>query len=426
MTASVGAPGDRWSRVAAFLGAAVGAMLVVLGNGFVPLSAGPGGSPSAEQACLHGVTLQNSTAVLGGAFRAGGIWGQGANSTGVLLGGTSLYVKATDLNRPALLELLGNRSGSVGVNLTSEFEPYFTDGGIYAATWNGTAWLIGGQADFDGTPGPSLVSWSGAAVANLTPRISSYFVGLPAPGQSSPPDWGIWATEWNGSAWLVAGNGSRGAVLLALEGNLVTDLTPELGPSAARGYITLIDWNSTAWMVGGFQVFGTYSGGRFTDLLPNSSFASSGVFAADWNGTGWLVGGGSPPALATLRGDRLAPGPALPASFRGAWVNSIAALPSSAWAPSCSGWLVAGLGLVGSGQYTAALALWQPSDPGPLVDLTAELPSSFLGGEVEDVGWAPSLGPATLVLSGQGSLSLATGASVGALAVLTLSAVGSG
>lgn len=373
-------------------------------------------SPSA--ACTGRITVEDSTPLLGSAFSAGAIWGSGGNDTSVLLGGTRAYVQSTDFNVPALSEVTGSASNAVGQNLSSLIAPYFVDGGVYAETWNGSAWLIGGQADFNGTPVPALVSWSAGRITNLTGRIASDFVQS-APSQAWP-DWGVWETDWNGSAWLVAGNGSRGAVLLSIEGDEITDLSPALAPSAQRGYITLLAWNGTGWIVGGYQVLESYFDGQFVNWLPASPFSDSGAFGADWSGTSWLIGGGTPTALALLTGDRLTDGPAMPASFRNAWINDIVYVPSDEWAAGCSGWMIAGLGLVASARYSGALAVWMPTLAPGVVDLTDLLPASFQGGEVEDETWAPNLGTGVLLLSGQGHLNLDTGFSTGALATLDL------
>lgn len=392
-------------------------LIVLYRPGMVPLPL----SPSA--ACTSRITVEDSTPLLGTAFSAGAIWGSGGNNSSVLLGGTRAYVQSTDFNVPALSEVTGSVSQAVGQNLSSLIAPYFVDGGVYSETWNGSAWLLGGQADFNGTPVPALVSWSDGTITNLTGQIASDFV------QSAPsqpwPDWGVWETDWNGSAWLVAGNGSRGAVLLSIEGDEITDLSPALAPSAQQGYITMLAWNGTGWIVGGYQVLESYADGRFANLLPASPFSGSGAFGADWNGTSWLIGGGSPTALAVLTGDRLTDGPAMPASFRNAWINDIVDVPSDEWASGCSGWMIAGLGLVAPAHYSAALAVWMPTLAPGVVDLTALLPASFAGGEVEDETWAPNLGTGVLLLSGQGHLNLDTGFSTGALATLDLDGTGS-
>ena len=412
-------PNERAALLVAVVGVASLLVVVAVGIGF-SLRTAPSPGPPLSELCTRTVAVSNTTALLGNAFDDGAVWGVGTNATSVLAGGTEAYAAPTDINRPALVELEGASRDAKGINLTTPLGVYFADGGIYAATGNGTTWMIGGQGSTSpgAAPSPVLIEWNSSGVVNLTAEIVPYFGSAAVPG--GPSDLGVWSTAWNGSAWLVGGTGASGAVLLAVRDGEVTPLTLSVPGDASDDYVIVTAWNGTGWLIGGFGILDTYAHGAMTDLLGGSPFAGSGVYGADWNGTSWLLGGGSPSALAVLEGERLVPGPALPASFRGAWVNSIVALPSSVWIGGCSGWLLAGLGLTGSGAYTSALALWVPGPSGAMVDLTGLLPSSFVGGEVEDATWAPSLGPYAIVLSGQGDLNLTSGASVGALAVLSI------
>ncbi len=399
----------------------MGAALVLFGSGLIPV--GPaGGAPSTTGAtrCVAALRIGNVTSLLGPTFQPGAPQTFGANGSAVVVGGIGVYVKQRSFTLPVFASLEGNPPAAPAKNLTAQIDPYFHDGGVYAAVWNGTAWLLGGQATWNGTTSAALVAWKNGVFTNLSGLIANSFVNGSSPRPPSKGDWGVWALAWNGTAWLVGGNGSRGATLLSFRGTTVTDLSPQLASSRGSGWILLLAWNGTTWLIGGYHVLEAYAAGVFVDYLPTSPFAGSGAFGADWNGTAWLIGGGPPAALATLRDGTLRPGPAPPASFNGAWVGPIIALNASTWDVSCTGWLLAGLGSLPTGFLRPALGVWLPADSASPVDLSSRLPQSFDRGLVQFAGWAPPFGRGAILLAGQGGLNATTGASVGALGEVVL------
>ncbi len=336
------------------------------------------------------------TPLLVGTFHPGAIQGFGYNGSGGFLAGISAWNKAIDQTDP---ELAAFTDLGVVTNVTPTVAEAFRHGGVFGTVWNGSAWMLSGEATWGATSGGVLYALHGDLLENLTPRVASYF-----------HDGGIWAVGWNGTAWLLAGNSSSGASMVAWSGGTATDLTGLLPHNPRGGFIQLLVWNGTGWLVGGKGVFGALAGGRYTDLLVATPFATGGVFGADWNGSAWLVGGGAPAALVVVDGTTVRQGPALPPTFD-RWASGVVSTPT--------GWVVVGKGSGGATGSTPQLVLVSP-DLGVVTDLSSQLPASFAGGQVQFAGWAPWLGPMTLLLVGQGDLNETTGYSVGAMASLTL------
>ena len=88
-------------------------------------------------------------------------------------------------------------------NLTPALNEYFWEGGIYGAVWNGTSWLIVGQAGWGGGNYGSAVALHGDTITNLTSRILPEFAGggVFAVGRKCGlhGSWG--ATPVRGSPW---------------------------------------------------------------------------------------------------------------------------------------------------------------------------------------------------------------------------------
>ncbi|MCI4358608.1 MAG: hypothetical protein L3J99_06235 [Thermoplasmata archaeon] len=328
------------------------------------------------------LSSRNATADLPVSFANGSVQAFGSNESSVMFGGIAFY----DRNHQPYdsLPALGSYSpaSSTGRDLTGQARPFFDRGGVFPVGWNGSGWLIAGQTTVGESTEGSAIFLQGGHITNLTPSLGRYFQGQ-----------GIWIAGWDGKGWLLGGNDSRGAVLVYLNGNSVMNLTDRLPNNHPGDWVQMVGWNGTGWLVGGQGIFGSYSNGRFTDLLPQSPFASGAVFAMDWNGTDWLAGG-SPLQLAYVQGDRVIAAPA-PTNRSVGWVNSIVALPSG-------GWLVSG-GSYLTTRYSPFLSALTTVPTHPVVrDESACLPAAFDGGWVQFGGWAPAYGARTVLLVGEG------------------------
>ena len=333
-------------------------------------------------------------------FHPGVILGAASNETDTLLAGIGVYVVSPEFSLPVLGDLRPGPDGPTVRNLTPLVNPYFFEGGTYALGWNGSQWLVAGQATWGGINYGTLVSLQGGTLTNLTSLILPYFAGG-----------GIFAIGWNGTAWLIGGNSSSSITLVALEGDHVTNLTKLVPDRDPLGWVQLIAWNGAEWLLGGEKVFGTLKGNTYHDLIPASPFGDSGVYAGGWNGTAWVAGGGAGDVV-VVRGDEVLPGPVLPASF-----DQSALLITS----YSAGWLIGGKGTASGGGFAPGLVSWDGT-PGAagVTDLSSVVPDSFHGGEIQGGGWVPAFGPAELALVGEGSYDNDSGYGLGAIALLTV------
>jgi len=328
--------------------------------------------------------VTNATDDLGVTFAEGAPQAFGWNGTTALVTGVVGNPGILTVPSPLLGTFGGVAPGIVPTNRSSELSEFFHGGDTLGLAWNGSTWLISGEASWGDVSSGAAVYLSKGVWSNLTPILAPYFYGTG----------GIWFDGWNGSAWLLGGNSSDGASLVALSGSTVRDLTYLIPNNHAGNWIQFVGWNGTAWLVGGGGVFGAVRGGTYLDLLPDSPFATGGMFGADWNGTDWLVSG-TPTQLETLHGSTQIPGPSLSSSFRW-WVSGVA------W--DGHGWYIGG-----NGGSTSSVR-WQPeleyldAATGVLIDLTSNLPSAFDGGQVQFVAAAPWYGSGAVLMVGQGGL----------------------
>lgn len=351
-----------------------------------------------------GVTfnISNLTANLNGMFDPGSIQGLGYNTTAVLALGVGYYNKATDYNKPVLAELSMKSGTFQSSNLTGDVAPYFAAGGLFGAAFNGSAWLLTGVAIWGSTHTGELVTLSGGTVSNITGLVPAYFDGG-----------GIWVDAWNGTGWLIGGNSSTGSVLLSLQGRTVTDLSGILPNNVPGDWIQLIAWNGSGWFIGGRGTAGTLYDGKYTDVLQNSVFKNSGVFAASPKGNDWMIGGGPPAAIEMYSGGKMMPQASLPGDFN-SWVNGII--------DTGSGWLIGGKGSQPGYDFLPELAYLPDSSSGTgsAVDLSSRLPSAFQEGQIQAMISSPLGAAGTYLLAGQGNYNNTTGSGTGALAQVTL------
>ncbi len=335
---------------------------------------------------------------LGPVFHPGIILGAASNATDTLLAGIGVYTTHPEFSLPVLADVHLSPAGPAVSNLTSQVNEYFYEGGTYAMGWNGSAWLVAGQAMWGGVNFGTLVELRSSMFMNLTALIEPYFAGG-----------GIFAMGWNGSAWLIGGNSTAGVALISLEGTHVMNLTATIPSRDPFGWIQLLVWNGDEWMVGGERVLGTLHGSTYHDLLPESPYGSSGVYSGAWNGSAWLVGGGAGRAI-VVKDDLVTAGPDLPPTFD----QSVLLIT-----PYAGGWIVGGKGTSAGGVGEGELTTWTGA-PGPsgVRDLRALIPASFVAGEIQSGGWVPDLGSSRLLIVGEGSYDATSGYGLGAMAIV--------
>ncbi len=397
-------PADGASRAPPRSAALFAVVAVAVALGVTLASASFGPAPVGTETPVNPkFTLVNESSALGSVYHPGIILGAAANGSSALLGGIGVYTKVPEFTLPDLAAMTAGSNGVTVTNLTPRVNTYFFAGGVYAMGWNGTSWLIGGQAAWGGGTynWGSLVALTGTTLVNRTSLLGSVFNGG-----------GVFAMGWNGSAWLLGGNSTAGPVLESIQGTTVTNLTALLPPVDPNGWVQLIAWNGDEWLIGGEGVFGVLHGASYVDLWNSAPFQGSGVYAGGWNGSAWLAGGGAARLVLVVH-DSVHPTPPLAGTFD----QSVTFVQ-----PIASGWLVGGTGTSPTGGFAPELVYWDgEGSHATSEDLTPSLPSAFLGGDLQSGCAAPLFGLNATLVVGEGLYDNATGYGVGAVALVTYS-----
>ncbi|MHB1869035.1 MAG: hypothetical protein ACYCPP_08840 [Nitrososphaerales archaeon] len=188
----------------------------------------------------------------------------------------------------------------------SAAEQEWSGGDVFSATWNGSTWLLTGMGSGVLTPGDGAVNHY--SMAFLT--SNGTFIDL---SQSIPQniDGILYASSWNGFNWLVGGGwyGFNTGVLYQVTPNgAIVDLTSvikEWVPDFST--VQSIEWNGTDWMIGGVGFLALYNPttGAVYDLtdaldsvlntvdsLDNSM--TNAVNSIVWTKGNWMLAGGAP------------------------------------------------------------------------------------------------------------------------------------
>lgn len=351
---------------------------------------------------LTGFRISDLSGALGPSFHPGIVLGASSNATTTMLGGIGVYRVSPELTLPALASLSPSAAPLAATNLTPGINDYFWEGGVYGIGWNGSSWLIAGQAGWGGGTSNygAAVSWSHGAIVNRTSALGNTFVGG-----------GIFAMGWNGTSWLLGGNNTTGhPTIEAFDGSHSVDLTSRLVVhKVGASWLQLIAWNGDEWLIGGEGVLGILTGTTFVDLYPESPFVGSGVWTAGWNGSAWLVGGGAG-HLAVVRGTSISTVPNLSTTFD----QAVLFIQEER-----GGWLVGGKGSGGRDVSLPELLFWPSATPGaPVVDYSVAIPSAFANGEIQSGAPAPAFGPDCAVVVGEGGYDPHSGRGVGAVALI--------
>jgi hypothetical protein len=253
----------------------------------------PGQSPR-----LYGINLRNnSTLQLTPVGSEGTVWGGGFNGSQALISG---WGTDDDSSGPYIclyngVDALTHRS----LDYYGEAS-YWEGGDIFAASYNGKEWLLSGLGSGPLPPNHqtavnhmSLGTFNGTFFSDLSKLVPHQRDAI------------LYANSWNGEYWLVGG-GYRGfGVIFTFDGHTIVDLTSKAKQTVSKfASVQSIGWNGAYWLIGGIGFLARYDGHNFTDLtsqltdaLPSKNFYS--VNAIAWNGRSWLIGGGTPVALQT-------------------------------------------------------------------------------------------------------------------------------
>lgn len=185
-------------------------------------------------------------------------------------------------------------------------EEEWNGGDIFSATWDGSMWLLTGM----GSGALPLDGWISNHYSMAFLTQNGTFVDL----SSSIPnnmDGILYASSWNGNYWLVGGGyyGFDTGVLFTVspDGNIVeiTSTITQWVPDFSS--VQSIAWNGTDWMIGGVGFLAEYNpstGGVYdltgaldsilntNDSLSNSE--TNSVNSIVWTGSEWMFAGGVP------------------------------------------------------------------------------------------------------------------------------------
>ena len=188
----------------------------------------------------------------------------------------------------------------------SAAEQEWSGGDIFSGTWNGSTWLLTGMGSGVLNPGYGVVNHY--SMAFLT--SNGTFIDL---SESIPRniDGILYASSWNGFNWLVGGGwyGFNTGVLYQVTPNgAIVDLTSvirEWVPDFST--VQSIEWNGTDWMIGGVGFLALYNPttGAVYDLTGALDSALNTIDSLDnsmtnavnsivWTKGTWMLGGGAP------------------------------------------------------------------------------------------------------------------------------------
>ena len=188
----------------------------------------------------------------------------------------------------------------------SAAEQEWSGGDVFSATWNGSMWLLTGMGSGVLNPGDGAVNHYSMAFVTS----NGTFIDL---SQSIPQniDGILYASSWNGFNWLVGGGwyGFNTGVLYQVTPNgAIVDLTsvikewvPELST------VQSIEWNGTDWMIGGVGFLALYNPttgavydltGALDSVLNTADslhdYMINAVNSIVWTKGTWMLAGGAP------------------------------------------------------------------------------------------------------------------------------------
>jgi len=270
---------------------------------------------------LYQISLQNYSSIQLNPVSSGGtVWGGGFNGSQLLVSGWG-----SDDDSPGPYVWLYNGAHVVATGSLDDFgqASSWSGGDVFAASYNGKEWLLSGLGS-----GP-LPPYSNLATNHMSLGTfnGSVFTDLSnlVPDQQ---DAILYANTWNGQNWLVGGGYLNDGVLFAFDGNKTVDITVQARNAIPNfASVQSIAWNGEYWLIGGIGFLAQYDGHKFVDLTQQLEHALKtynfySVNAVAWNGQSWLIGGGSPIA-------QLSPSNAWFASYTSnGFVDLSSALPS--------------------------------------------------------------------------------------------------
>lgn len=253
----------------------------------------------------------HSITTLGPLPSVGAVWTGSWNGSQWLISGWGATL-GTNGSNPYIYLYDGQSQIVAGTRNLWRSEASWHGGDIFAASYNGSEWLLSGLGS-DWLPS----GWGSQSTGKLTNHMAlALFDGYRFTDLSAavPNQWDavLFANAWNGHFWLVGGGwqGNEG-VLYRYDGANFTDLSSQLESAmwmSGRVFhsVQAIEWNGDYWLLGGVGFLAKYDGWNFTDLTPalnaalgprhalSYALCCNAVNALAWNGDSWQIGGGAP------------------------------------------------------------------------------------------------------------------------------------
>ena len=229
----------------------------------------------------------------------GAVWTGGWNGSQWLISGWGNYPgpKGSD---PYLYMYDGQRQIAFDSLKQYDSESSWHGGDIFSVSYNGKQWLLTGMGS--GTLQSSmnhpinhlaLATFDGNVFKDLSGIIPEQQEGI------------LYASSWNGKYWLVGGGYESTGLLFTYDGATISDITSKIKHAVPSfSSVLSIGWNGNYWLIGGVGFLARYDGDTFLDLTPElaqilPSHPADSVNAIAWDGQSWIIGGGTPVAQLT-------------------------------------------------------------------------------------------------------------------------------
>jgi hypothetical protein len=232
----------------------------------------------------------------------GDIWSGGWNGSQWLISGAGGGVAGTNTSDPFIYLYDGCEHIVAGTQYLWGPQASWHGGDVFASSYNGSHWLLSGLGS-DMLPGNGIPTNHMALGTFDGYKFTDFSGNVPNQQQSI-----LYANSWNGHYWLVGGGFVRTGVLFAFGGHDLTDLSVKFASAVSSlGSVQSIVWNGNYWLVGGVGFLVKYDGKTFMNLTPELNDVLSGqhalgtccnaVNALAWDGMEWMIGGGLPIAI---------------------------------------------------------------------------------------------------------------------------------
>ncbi|MBL0015887.1 MAG: T9SS type A sorting domain-containing protein [Bacteroidetes bacterium] len=222
--------------------------------------------------------------------------------------GSAWAQKGVDIAGAITTDKFGTSVSMPDANTVAVGAPFHNGiGKVYVYTWNGTAWLLRGDAIW----GEGQSDQAGCAVS--MPDANTLAIGALANQGTNGTAGHARIFKWNGSGWIQKGSDIDGEVAYDYFGNAVSmpdsNTVAIGGPQndntngVDAGHVRIYDWNGSTWLQRGIDIDGDASSNGLGSSIsmpdantiavgaPYYSSESGQVQVFRWNGSSWIQDG---------------------------------------------------------------------------------------------------------------------------------------